>query len=339
MRLWVRPALILVLVAVVPLPAWSIIIETKDGKVHRGHLVSQDKFQIVIRPEGQKETAAIRRAEIQNITQDVKPERLKALKPDDPKSYFDYAQELAPKKKDPEARDTALRLLLIAAHLDADKYGYKALTEMSKLARTPEEARAFRAVAFLLDLAADRGTLSKEGPGSAAAGDFLEALEQYRRGKTKEALELAKKKGVADFFAAVPGLMTHKEFVEACEKHPECTACKQGRLFCKECVGKGKGCTVCKGKGWTVCDTCKGEPRRVPLTPAQLEMILRLQLLQEKAPKGKVDVTPAAQDVKWSQLLRPSQMEPAPVLSLRHLTEFDPRQSVYNDGKWEAPPK
>jgi hypothetical protein len=344
MRPWVRPVLILALLVALPLPAWSIIIETRDGKVYKGTVVSEDTVRYVINISGKGQTT-ISKAQVVKATRIVKADRLQALKPSSPQVYYDYAKELSAQLDDPEVRDVALRLFLINAYLDPEKGAYKSLLEMTKLARNPEEARTFRAMAFLVDLLGDKSALKTEKAmpiNPEAGGEFLHALELLRRGKTRDALKTARKPGVARFFDAIPGLMTYGEFVKMCEANPECASCKEGRLFCQRCQGsKNPACPACKGKGWVTCSKCKGEPRRVPLTQNQLNIILQLEVKHIQNPKANLGVVTTGQgpETSWSRLFNGQQMRPVPVLSLLYVTEFDPRQCVYRDGKWQAPSK
>jgi hypothetical protein len=352
MRSWVRPLLILVLLGVAPLPAWSIIIETKDGQFHKGRMISQDATRIVLKEPGRKDNVTINRSDIVRIVEIVQAKHLMTLEPKNPQAYFDYAGELSAQRDDPEALDMALRLYLISAYLQPEKLGFQALDKMSRIARNEEEGRSFRAMAFLLDRLGDKRTLETQGRkvkkdgstiSSESVDDFLKAIELLRRGKTREALAQGQKEGVAEFFDIIPDLMSYKEFVKLCEKKPECTACKNGRLICKACEAgpKQRTCKVCNAKGWVLCPVCKGEPRRVPVTAKQFNIILRLELLHAQNPKAKLEVTTPQGSAPegWSRLLAPKHMQPVPVLSLRYLTEFDPRLCVYVDGRWQAPTK
>jgi hypothetical protein len=342
MRPLVRPLLVVVLLGFVPLPAWSVIVEMKDGKTYRGHLVEQNVLRVTVRVEDRKEPLVLDRRDILRVTQIVREDRLKELKPESPELYFTYAEELSSQREDPEARDTALRLYLIAAHLDAKKFGYKSFIRMARLGRTTNEKRTFTAMAFLLDMLRDEKTLkgaTVSDHNVQARENFIKALEMLRRGKTTQALAYVQKDGVNRFFDLVPGLMSYNDFIAMCEKYPECTKCRQGRNTCPRCKG-GSGaltCATCGAKGWVVCEACNGKPRRVPLSYGQVELILKLEILNAGDPKARLEVSGAGEEVTWSRLLSPTQMKPVPVLSLKHMTEFDPRKNIYVDGQWQAP--
>lgn len=342
MRPWLRPLLVFTLVGLVPLPAWSVIIDTKDGKTVRGHLINEDALRLRVRLDGSAEEVVIPRAEAKVVTRAVRPERLAALKPADPTAYVQYAGELATQADDPEARETAVRLLVIAAHLDPARLGRPSLLAASELSRKPAEAKAFRAAAYLLDPLHDEATLQAP-PVEATAGDvsraaFLKALGLLRRGWTTAALEQAGKDGAAALFATVPGLMTYEEFAGLCRQHPDCPRCKAGREFCALCNGKGTpNCAGCKGLGFTLCGQCQGRPRDVPLPARQKQLILKLEAAGAVEPSGLAGRAggPAAAD--WSALLRQGQDAPAPVPAPGYLAGYDPRRCVYRDGEWVRP--
>src|SRR5206468_9849498 len=81
----------------------------------------------------------------------VSPERLAALDPSKPQDYREYAEELAEKQRDPEARDTAIRLYAIAAARGDDNLRHSALLGLIALARNPDEERLFRAAGYRFD--------------------------------------------------------------------------------------------------------------------------------------------------------------------------------------------
>ena len=89
----------------------------------------------------------------------VLPERLAELDPARPQSYLEYAEELAEKRRDPEARDAAMRLFAIAAARGESKVRHSALLGLIELARSPQEERRFRAAAYLHDPAHDLSLL------------------------------------------------------------------------------------------------------------------------------------------------------------------------------------
>jgi hypothetical protein len=340
-RRCLRPLLILVVLVLVPLPVWSIIIETKNGETIAGIVVEEDATRIKLRLDATGREVVISRSDVAKIDRVVDPVKLEKLKPDNARAYYLLANEMALHAKDPEARETALRLYVIAADLDPVNLGFESLNRMSLFATSTEEARKYRALAFLLDRLNDKSLLqAKSTTGKAELQSFehfLQALRMVRRGKTDKALEFAAKPGTAKHFELVPGFLDFPEFLQFCKDHPECS-CKTGRAFCNQCKGKGiPNCPGCKGLGWHFCPKCKGSPRHVPLSDNQRELLLRLELEFASNPDSIPTGTVNKDERGWSQLLGGGTMRAVPVLSIQYISDFDPKKCVFKNGAWVAP--
>lgn len=303
-------ALALLLVAS---PAWAAIALLKSGgEPIRGFLVRQDAEEVVLdvpRADGSMERRTLRRIDLDALLITVPPERLAALVPDDPKAYRNFAEELAEKKVDPEARAAALRLYLLAAYLDPKEFGRGSLLGMIALARSPAEEKKFRAMAFLLDGEHDRGLL-KEASATPAipAGEsalvkedrnaILRAVQLYRQGKLREAATIIRPTRLRPVFDRLEGPIDYDAFLAACNS--------PGRA------------------------TPKAD-------------VLAKTLAIELALAAPTDGSPAAAPMKesaehdWSAAAKSGDLAPAPALRLEYITEFDPRLSVFRDGKWQAP--
>jgi hypothetical protein len=83
-----------------------------------GWVLRQDEETIVFREYASDESIPIelKRNEILTVVVNIDQERLASLYPPDWSAYRDYAEELAVQKRDPTARELAVRLYLIAAH-------------------------------------------------------------------------------------------------------------------------------------------------------------------------------------------------------------------------------
>ena len=105
----------------------------------------------------------------------------------------------------------ALRLFLIAAHLDPQKLGPSSLLGMSLLASTPAEVRKYRAMAFLLDPKGDakcpEGGCGEAGPNIQGPGrrpaKLSPGMQCYRVGNIEAARESAAP-GVDKIFRMAP---------------------------------------------------------------------------------------------------------------------------------------
>ncbi len=340
--------------------AWSILFETPSGQRVGGYLVKEEGGKLTIRvklPDGKTKEETHDRAKIKILYQ-VPRGGLEKLSKDNPKAYSNLAEDLAEKKADPEARETALRLYLIAAYLDPEKLGRGSLVAMSGLALHPTEARKYRAMAFLLDPKHDPTLLKVEAPRppssnpqvktqDAAVDDFLKALRAFRKGKLDEAKQRAGGKEVIPLFAAIPGLMDHASFLAAC-KESKCLTCKgTKKIPCPECKGMGKTkspvfgvqkCPDCEGKGNLTCNKCAGTGLGQGCSDEQLAAIIKAELWAVDQVLGPdVTVKKGSSDGKWTGLLQSKTRTPIPLLSLETITEFDPRKCHFRDGEWVEP--
>lgn len=242
--------------------------------------------------------------QIEEFIRTVDAARLAELSPEKPAAYRDYAEELAEKKADPDARAAALRLYVIAAHLDPDHLGRSSLLGMTALARNALEERRIRALSYLLDPAHDpallkdvaRTPVAISGSEAGAAGreSLLSMVRLVRRGQGTVARRTAERSESAALFNQHGLGLTQAEFL-------------------------------------TLCRTPQ------PLPPAQLARLLRLELALSGDAASAPTTTDAKARASWSAALASGDTRPIAPLSLETLTEFDPRQCVYRDGKWVAP--
>src|SRR5437868_1276664 len=81
-----------------------------------GYLMREDERTIVVRqplPGGKSRESSFPKKELDELIITVSPQRLTELDPKQPGLYYEYAEELAEKQRDPEARDMAIRLYAI----------------------------------------------------------------------------------------------------------------------------------------------------------------------------------------------------------------------------------
>jgi len=337
-----------------PAAARAILIETGGVQVS-GYFQSDDGKTLIIKVRSADGTERIKeyeRGKIKIIHQ-LDRNRLENLSKDAPKAYRDYADELAQQTSDPEARDMAMRLFLIAAYLDPEQFGPSSLIRMSALAATPAEARKCRGMAFLLDPKATADLLKAEGvkppqPVKAQAPalkEFVKALQCYRVGQIEAAKKSARLEGVDKIFTMVPGMIDKKTFLQRCTD-ATCATCKlKGKVKCTMCNGKGTTrnvfsqvvrCTACTGTGDVFCATCDGTGTN-PIPEDMLRIVLRAELWAvdqlSAAPRGKKETA----ETTWSTILEARQAAPVLPLSLETITEFDPRKCLYRNGAWIVP--
>lgn len=309
---WWRTFLSLALGLAAAAPASAAIAIPRGGEPVRGFLVRQDAATVVLdvpQADGRLERRTFSRSELDAFLVTVDPERLAALAPDDPKAYRNFAEELAEKKIDPEARAAALRLYLLAAWLDPQQLGRGSLLGMIALARSPAEEKKFRAMAYLLDAEHDRGLLAvaagKVTPAAAEAGigqddraTVLRAVQLYRQGKPRDAATLLRVPRLKEPFNRLSPGLDYEAFLAACQA-----------------------------------------PGRAIPKPEVLAKTLLVELaLSESAPLPTIAPSAGTSeaDAGWGAAAATDQ-GPAPALRLETITEFDPRQTIYRDGKWTTP--
>ena len=284
-------------------PSWAVIVFQKNqDEPIRGFLIHEDGIHIEVHeplPSGEVRKHVLPRVSIEDIIRAVEPERLAALTPESPEGYRSYAEDLAGKTEDPEARAMAIRLYLIAAYLDPEELGRSCLLGMAGLARTPKEERAFRAMAFSLDPDHDPSLL--KAPKTTVA-DFSgitdndrqalrTALQLLRTGKLEEARRYFQRPSVQAAATYYAHIISESEFQEAMRA--------AGRL-----------------------------------TPRLLRKFLTLEITLSTTSPTTVSDEPLA-FAPWSQLVAREDTQPTISQTLTALTEFDPRQTIYRDGKWQ----
>jgi hypothetical protein len=270
-----------------------------------GFLVREDATAITIREpqrDGGYREHTIRRDEIEELIVTVSPERLAKLDPARPREYREYAEELAEKQRDPEARAAAIRLFHMAAWLDEGPLRKSSLLGMIALARSPDERHKFQAAAYLYDAEHDRSLLAAEAPLARAApareplADLAQGLKALRQGMMGEARTIFERPTSRDALAPLSETVTHAELLAAC-------SAKQ---------------------------LSSQQLRKV--VAAELALIRALAIASAESPAET-----AARQATWSQAARTGGLRPLPTLDLATLTEFDPRACVFRGGVWVVP--
>jgi|SRR5262245_45848256 len=158
-------------------PVHAVVVLSKGAKQPiMGYLVRQDERTIVIRqdlPDGKSRESSFATKDLDELIITVSPERLTALDPNKLQVFREYAEELAEKQRDPEARDTAIRLYAIVAARGDGNLRHSALLGLIALARNTGEERLFRAAAYLFDSDHDPSVLT----GSGAIADSASTIE------------------------------------------------------------------------------------------------------------------------------------------------------------------
>ncbi len=190
------PLLIVLFMSLTAPQAMGVIIFLKGQEDPiRGYAVRENEHVVVLAQlmsDGTTQERTVSRSEIEDLIKTVSAERLEALQPENADRYREYAEELAEKSKDPDAQLAAIRLFLIAAHLEPQRLGRSCLLALVPLARGAAEQRRFRAMAYLLDSTHDPSVLTMSletttrprGPEPPQAEFLLRALRLLRQGKS-----------------------------------------------------------------------------------------------------------------------------------------------------------
>jgi hypothetical protein len=288
-------------------PAHAIVILKKGASEPlMGYLVRQDENTIVVREMlegGASREHAIRRADIDELLVTVAPERLAALDPGQPQHYREYAEELAEKSRDPEARDAALRLFHIAAFHGGERLRTSSLLGLAALAASPAEERRLRAAAYLHHPEHPRSLVSPPAAAPAprtpqdrqALEKLLQAVRAIRQGRPSESRRILNEPAMAEHVAILAGTITREQLLALATTRP--------------------------------------------LSDASLRQLLAAEIALEEALSDRPAAEAPADEraTTWSAAAKPGGLDPLPSLDLLHLTPFDPRASVYRDGKWVAP--
>ena len=270
-----------------------------------GYLVRQDENSVVVREMlegGASREHTIRRAEIDELLITVSPERLAALDPSQPQLYREYAEELAEKARDPEARDAAVRLFHIAAYHGEARLRTSSLRGLAGLAATPDEERRLRAAAYLHDPDHPRSLIAPPAAATAARTpqdrqaltQVLHAVRAIRQGRPSESRRILNDPSMAVHLEVLAGTITREQLLALATTRP--------------------------------------------LSDASLRQLLTAEIALEQAlSEAPPAAPPAAETAAWSEAAKPGGLDPLPSLDLLHLTPLDPRASVFRDGKWVAP--
>jgi hypothetical protein len=284
-------------------PASGAVVLLKDrSEPVIGALLRDDKDRVVLRTvdtQGKTREESFPRSEVEKVVPAYSTERLAALDPAKPALYRDYAEELRARGRDPEARDMALRLYLTAAWLDRASLGRSSLLGMISLARSPQEERKFRAALYLIDPRTRLETL--QAPTASTPAPTSEEDSAAARELLRAARLLRTGKGA-----------TARSIIEkpAVEK----LLANYNRIFSKADFNAAAGHAMLERR----------ELRQVLLLELELDALLH---------PAAATSEPAA-SLAWSRELQGAGGKAVPSLSLETLTEFDPRQCVWREGKW-----
>ncbi|MHB8955672.1 MAG: DnaJ-like cysteine-rich domain-containing protein [Pirellulaceae bacterium] len=351
-RMFLTSGLVVVWLSLAVQPAAAVIVYLKDqDQPIRGYFVRENEHVVVLQellPNGSTAERSVPRSQIDDLIRSVSEERLEGLHPENPDAYREYAEELSEKRKDPDAQLTSIRLYQMAAVLEPQRLGRSCLLGMVPLARDASELRRFRAMAYLIGPDHDPALLQSTESAVPRATDLdekqaeflLKSLRALRQGRRKDALAQARRSKLRERLPLLTDTITYEEFEKACEA--TCPHCTRGRQPCPACGGTrsvaGGGlarvaCSTCRAAGDVTCPNCRGNYKTHPLSPSLLKRILAVELQWMPGAEGPAS-PPSPARTSWSHTAQLGQTAPARELSLDTLTEFNPRENRYQEGRW-----
>jgi hypothetical protein len=290
-----------------------VVLKRGSAEPIMGHLVSEDDKGLVVREVldgGRTRELRIERSDIEELLVTVDPERLAALDPREPRQYLEYAEELAEKSRDPEAREAAERLFHIAAWLAEGPVRQSGVLGLAAMATSADERRRLEAAAYQVDSGASRA-LAATTPASGTApqvdpsvrSEVLAAVRLLRQGKSREAAERGK-------VPAVAGAL-------------DTLSLDGGRT-------DGAAPTISAEQFAALCQLRE-------LSPEHLRRLLTIELALLPGGDEKPLAISVPRAASWSQLASRNDLAPLRSLDLVHLTSHDPRACLYREGKWQIP--
>jgi hypothetical protein len=339
-------------------PAHAVVVHLEEsGRIVYAKLIRITPQQLEIEQrtlEGTTRRLEFSRREIAKLKLHVSDQRLAELDPQQPEPYFKYAEELFAHRDDPDAQQTAIRLYLIAGHLDSDQFGERALSRLIVAARSASEENMFRAMQHQ-HLARRQETAAGDVPPRFEA-PFLESkpvdqallcLRSLRSGDRRRALGQLAQVEVRHALNRFHGELNAAQMQQLA--YGQCEACIDGRTDCRRCQGSGEimtaggklPCATCQASGLISCTTCRGRDFFTrPADEALRKLLaLELQILQarEQLAKGLAEQEPATESYRdWVQAQRSA--DPAILeLDWSNVTQIDPSQSVYVGDRWVKP--
>ncbi len=269
----------------------------------------QSTDRLVVRvtdPDGSSRRVEIPTGEILLVVPAYDPATLERLEPGRWEGYREAAEEAASRRVDPEATALAIRLqLIVAYHGDATARA-GAFAALFDLARSSDEERRFRALAFRILPDADPALLvpprpTAPGPLTDADRDLLMlTVRLLRDDRGEEAMTLIRRADFPEIYSRVASILPLQQL----------------ERYASE-VRPSRG-------------------RRDDLLRLELGLLGTYALSGSPAPVTSAPQPRRRSEAVWSRPLA----EPSPPwvdVDWTDVTEFDPRDCLFRDGAWRRP--
>lgn len=263
-------------------------------------------------------------------------DRLEALRPENPRAYFEFAEELAEtKSSNPENARLARTLCVLSFELwrngrvktSDPRLGPSSLLLLATIADSAEQAQWLRMVAAAIDPEALTETghaveIVRQPVTDTAVLDLVSAMELLRAGEGRRAAKLFEKPEVAQLLAANDRLLSPSGITGEGDRLKRAAA---DWPICPECRNRR---SVRSANGISLCPTCGGDPGP-PFSPIEVLFQLRLEAaLLEGVQRSWVAQTL----VDGGRPLR--DLDPQEVA----LTfGVDPAKTIWRGGEWRDP--
>lgn len=202
-------------------PSLAAEVVLTSGTSAIGFIVQVNSSEVQVRTS-EGVTLNVSRSKVREIRPAFDVSRLESLSPAKPEGYFEYAEELAEMKRDPESREAALRIFQLAATLAPEKYLRGGLLGMISVARNATERERFLyalryhapEAATNLVLTADQVEATKP------IAELLVAVRLLRQGKGIAAKLLLQNPAIGNSFEELEGSERLRELLKACDSGP-----------------------------------------------------------------------------------------------------------------------
>ena len=277
-----------------------------DGKVIFGRVLETEPESILFNQrlengQGYRQRKMDRSA-IKTMVVNIHPDQLAKVDPREPDSYYAIAEILDPQRLDPEARDLAIRLYLLAAKYGSPAIRDTSLLKLIRLARTPGEQNKFNALANrYVDVSAF------QIPPQTSVAPKLQPLSD----ETKQRLRNLRK--------AIEALRTD---------HRTEAADIIGRKWMEQTMAPFRNiCSWRELRSWSLAPDMK-----IEWLARMLELELAIEAILDLG-SDEID-----QVTDWARLAN-RKVQPLVPIDIDNVTEFDLTKNKFLDGVWVSNPE
>ena len=283
--------------------AWAdVLVVRGQAKPMVGTVVAEqeDRVTIAIKDaEGITREQIVPRDQILLIARAEDPARLDALQAGQWEGYRELAEELASQRVDPQAVQLAIRLFLIVAYHERGSAREGSLASLVSLARSPDEERRFRTLAYRYG---ENDRVQWLKPPATAIRAPLSALDRemllrtvrlVRQDEGEQALLLMRQEGFTTMYLTVEHLLPFQDLKRYAYDHS--------------------------------------------LSPRRTADLVRFELAllaPDFAPGDSTEVVRGT--TGWSSIGLET-LPPLHDVDWLNASEFDPRDHVYENGSWRRP--